>query len=69
MTLLLSLMPPIAWILLFVALLLSVSHLYVQNRNWGKVVISSLLVLVLIGGWSWGYKIVKSPLSSPITSN
>jgi len=71
MTLLLSLMPPIAWILLFFALLLSVSHLYVQNRNWGKVVISSLfvLVLVLVAGWSWGYKISKSPLPPPITSN
>jgi len=69
MTLLLSLMPPVAWILLFVALLLSVSYLYIHNKNWGKVVMSSLFILVLIGGWSWGYNLSKDPLPSAITSN
>ena len=54
MTLLLSLMPPIAWILLFLALLLNVSYLYIYNKNRIKVVISSLFILALIGSWSWG---------------
>jgi hypothetical protein len=64
MALLLSLIPPIAWILIFLVLLFSFSYLYVYDKNWGKVTISSMLVLVLIGGWSWLYHTTEVTLKT-----
>jgi len=69
MTFLLSLMSPIAWILLFIVLLASVSYLYVHHKNWGKVAISSIFVLTLIGGWSLGHKFAKNEAPAVISTN
>jgi hypothetical protein len=55
MVLLLSLMPTIAWMLLLLVLLISFSYLYVHHKNWGKVAMCSMLILILIGLTSWRY--------------
>jgi hypothetical protein len=62
-------MSPIAWILLFIILLSSVSYLYVHHKNWGKVAIGSLFILTLIGGWSFGQKIAKNEAPAAISMN
>jgi hypothetical protein len=68
MALLLSLIPPVAWILIFLVLLVSFSYLYVYHKNWGKVAISSILILMLIGGCSWVYHTDEySPNTTSVT--
>jgi hypothetical protein len=69
MAFLLSLIPPVAWILIFLVLLVSFSYLYVYHRNWGKVVISSTLILVLIGGCSWAYHTADHSLKTGGVAN
>lgn len=54
MAYLLSHIPLLAWILIFLILLLSVSYLHVKNKNLGKIAIRVFFTLALIGGWSYG---------------
>jgi len=70
MVLLLSLMPIIAWIMLFSVLLVSFSYLYVYHENWGKVAIGSMLILVLIGIGAWRYHTAEyDTKTSEVTKN
>ena len=70
MVLLLSLMPIIAWIILFLVLLVSFSYLYVHYKNWGKVAMGSMLILVLIGIGSWHYHTAEyDTKTSEVTKN
>ena len=60
MTFLLSLIPPLAWLLVFFVLLFSVSYLYIKNKNLGKIAIGLFFTLAVIGGWTWGYKFTET---------
>ena len=55
----LSHVPPLAWLLIFVILLFSVSYLYVKNKNLGKLAIGVFFTLALIGGWTLGEKFAQ----------
>lgn len=57
---LLSLMPPLAWILIFLVLLFSVSYLYVKNKNLIKMALGLFFTLALISGGTWGYKLIET---------
>ncbi|NQZ20689.1 MAG: hypothetical protein HRT53_01430 [Colwellia sp.] len=52
MTHLFSLLPPIAWGVLFLVLLFSVSYLYIKNKNVGKVAIGVFVIVAAFGGWN-----------------
>jgi hypothetical protein len=54
MTHLFSLLPPIAWGLLFLVLLFNVSYLYTKNKNIGKVAIGLFVIIVVFVGWNLG---------------
>ncbi len=54
MTHLFSLLPAIAWGLLFLVLLFSVSYLYTKNKNIGKVSIGLFVIIAAFGGWNLG---------------
>jgi 4-hydroxybenzoate polyprenyltransferase len=60
MTHLFSLLPPIAWILLFLILLFSVSYLYIKNKNLGKVVIGLFFIFAAFGGWNVGQHLAET---------
>lgn len=51
-----SLLPPIAWGLLFIVLLFSVSYLYTKNKNKNivKVAIGLFVIVAAFGGWNLG---------------
>lgn len=51
---LLVLVHPLVWLLVFLVLVLSVSYLYITNKNAGKIAIGLCLSIALIGGWSYG---------------
>ncbi len=59
MTPLLSHVPPLAWVLIFLVLLFSVSYLYIKNKNLGKIAIGVFFTIALIGGWSYGKKLAE----------
>ena len=54
-----SLLPPIAWILLFIILLFSVSYLYIKNKNLGKVALGLFVIIAAFGGWNVGQYFAK----------
>ena len=60
MTLLFSLLPPIAWILLFLILLFSVSYLYIKNKNLGKVALGLIVIIAAFGGWNVGQNFAET---------
>jgi len=49
-----SLLPPIAWGLLFLVLMFSISYLYIKNKNVGKVAIGLFVIVAAFGGWNFG---------------
>ena len=67
MTFLLSLLPPLAWLLVLFTLTFSVSYLYIKNKNFGKVAIGILFALALIGGASWGYHLAENQAQQLLT--
>ncbi len=56
---LLALVPPLAWIIIFLALVSSVSYVYTKNRNLKKLAVGIFFTLALVGGWSFGKHFVQ----------
>ena len=50
---LLTLVPPLAWIVIFLALVSSVSYVYTKNINLKKLAVGIFFTLALVGGWSF----------------
>ena len=63
---LLSLLPPLVWILLFLTLLFSVSYLYIKNKNLGKVAIGLFFIFAVLSGWNVGQHFAENAMQEQL---